>query len=287
MATQYRDTLSDAPRPKLGRIETDAAASAAIGRIAPLWPLKHFVAVNPFLGLTDMPFPAAAQRMADAMGARLTQGRAVYTEALRQGRITDTDIAAALDETPACAGLPASAHEVRIRGVGPAPALPPRLPNVAQVVAHYRDVDWPRLIIDHIGAFCARPFDEGEAAWAAPVRSLGVWAAFQFEARHDRSLELIGLSGMRDTIAAMPASAMETIHLCATRLGLSADALEPFFHRLLADIPGWAGHARYRLWQAELDGRTDSALIELLAVRLACETALLQTVLPTSPAMTG
>lgn len=287
MATQYRDTAADTARPSLGRMETDTAAHAAIRRIAPLWPLKHFVAVNPFLGLTDMPFPAAAQRMADAMGARLTQGRAIYAEALRQGRITDTDIAAALAETPASAGLPASVQEIRIRGVGPAPALPPRLPNVAEVVAHYRDVDWPRLIIDHVSAFCARQFDEGEAAWAAPVRSLGVWAAFQFEARHDRSLELIGLSGMRDTIAAMPASAMETIHLCATRLGLAADALEPFFHRLLADLPGWAGHARYRLWQAELEGRNDSALIELLAVRLACETALLQTLLPTSPAMTG
>ncbi len=287
MATQYRDTAADSARPSLGRMETDTAAQAAIRRIAPLWPLKHFVAVNPFLGLTDMPFPAAAQRMADAMGARLTQGRAVYAEALRQGRITDTDIAAALAETPACASLPTSVQEIRIRGVGPAPALPPRLPNVAEVVAHFRDVDWPRLIIDHVSAFCARQFDEGEAAWAAPVRSLGVWAAFQFEARHDRSLELIGLSGMRDTIAAMPASAMETIHLCASRLGLAADALEPYFHRLLADLPGWAGHARYRLWQAELEGRNDSALIELLAVRLACETALLQTVLPTSPAMTG
>ena len=29
------------------------------------------------------------------------------------------------------------------------------------------------------------------------------------------------------------------------------------------------------------------SLVELLAVRLACETALLQTLLPTSPAMTG
>lgn len=287
MATQFRDAYTESPRPQLSRIETDAAANGAIRRIAPLWPLKSFVAVNPFLGLTDMPFAAAAQRMADAMGARLTQSRSVYAEALRDGRITDADIAAALAETPASAGLPSSPQEIRIRGVGPTPALPPRLPAVADVVAFFKDIDWPRIITDHVSAFCARQFDEGEAAWAAPVRSLGVWAAFQFEARHDRSLELIGLSGMRDIIASMPASTLETIHLCATRLGLSASALEPFFHRLLADIPGWAGHARYRLWQAELEGRTDTALLDLLAVRLACETALLQTLLPTAPAMAG
>ena len=289
MATQFRtDTGGTAPpQQTLSRIETDAAAFAAIRRIAPLWPLKSFVAVNPFLGLTSMPFAAAAQRMADTMGARLTQSRSVYADALRDGRITDTDIKAALADTPATPGLPASVHEIRIRGVGPAPSLPPRLPSVAEVVALYKDLDWPRLIMEHVGGFCARQFDEGEAAWAAPVRSLGVWAAFQFEARHDRSLELIGLSGMRDIIASMPANALEAIHLCSQRLGLSPAALDAWYHRVLADIPGWAGHARYRLWQAELDGRTDTALIELLAVRLACETALLQTLLPTSPAMAG
>jgi uncharacterized protein YbcC (UPF0753/DUF2309 family) len=296
MATQFRPLPEDKAaeggqkpfRPQaLTRSDSDSAAFTAIRRIAPLWPLKNFVAVNPFLGLTSMSFAAAAQRMADTMGARLTQSRKVYTEALREGRITDTDIAQALADTPSSPGLPQSPHEVRIRGVGPAASLPPRLPSVADIIALYKDIDWPRLIVEHIGAFCARQFDDGEAAWASPVRSLGVWTAFQAEARHDRSLELIGLSGMRDMIAAMPASALETIHVCAQRLGLSADALECYFHRLLADLPGWAGHARYRLWQAELDGRNDTALLELLAVRLACETALLQTLLPTSPAMAG
>lgn len=29
------------------------AITRACGKIAPLWPLKHFVAVNPFLGFSD------------------------------------------------------------------------------------------------------------------------------------------------------------------------------------------------------------------------------------------
>jgi hypothetical protein len=32
------------------------AISAACAKVAPLWPLKHFVAVNPFLGFSTTPF---------------------------------------------------------------------------------------------------------------------------------------------------------------------------------------------------------------------------------------
>jgi hypothetical protein len=90
---------------------------------------------------------------------------------------------------------------------------------------------------------------------------------------------------MRAAIAEMPRQAKDVILLCSQRLGLSKTGLEIFYHRMLADINGWAGHARYRLWQAELHARSDDALLDLLAIRLACETALLQTLLPTSPAM--
>ena len=36
----------------------DAAIDNACNKIAPLWPLKHFVAVNPFLGFSDRSFAA-------------------------------------------------------------------------------------------------------------------------------------------------------------------------------------------------------------------------------------
>lgn len=92
---------------------------------------------------------------------------------------------------------------------------------------------------------------------------------------------------MRATIAAMPRDAQDAILHGARTLGLSQDGLEIYFHRLLADISGWAGHARYRLWQAELHDKTDTALRDLLAIRLACDAALLGTLLPGSPALTA
>jgi uncharacterized protein len=69
-----------------GREQIDAAVDRATRKIAPLWPLKHFVAVNPFLGLSELPFADAARTMARVAGARMTMPRRFYAEAIGQGR---------------------------------------------------------------------------------------------------------------------------------------------------------------------------------------------------------
>jgi uncharacterized protein YbcC (UPF0753/DUF2309 family) len=58
-------------------------------------------------------------------------------------------------------------------------------------------------------------------------------------------------------------------------LGLTDAAALTSVHRLLLDIGGWAQHARWLLWQAELAGGTDATLTDLLAIRLIWEEALL------------
>src|SRR3546814_4808031 len=45
-------------RPGAKTASIEAAIAQACDKIAPLWPLKHFVAVNPFLGFSDQSFAA-------------------------------------------------------------------------------------------------------------------------------------------------------------------------------------------------------------------------------------
>ncbi len=285
MATKFAPKMAPAASTDIA-----AAADAAIRSIAPLWPLRHFVAVNPFLGFSGQPFAEAAQRMASGMGARMTMDRRFYGDAVRSARITDTDLEEAIADTPAGPGIPRTAAEARLRSIGPSPAKAPLLPLVADVVALHGGTDWPAILVQHQGAFAARQFDEGEAAWASPHRERGVWATYRQEARHDLSLALHGLKGARANITALPEDAPAAIARATAALGLDGlpeASLAAWYHRLLAGIGGWAGHARYRLWQAELYGKTDTALLDLLAVRLAGELALLASLTPGTPAMTA
>lgn len=83
-----------------------------------------------------------------------------------------------------------------------------------------------------------------------------------------------GVSGFRQTVRQLPESATETIIAAVELLNIPVDGLDAYLHRLLLTIHGWAGYARYQLWEAELYGRDDQTLTDLLAIRLVWEVAL-------------
>ena len=48
----------------------ESAIESALGRVAPLWPLGRFVAVNPFAGLAQLPFAEACEILQRTTGSR-------------------------------------------------------------------------------------------------------------------------------------------------------------------------------------------------------------------------
>lgn len=66
-------------------------AQSTCRRIAPLWPLKNFVAVNPYMGFSDRPFWQAHETLNRLTGTGLSMPRAYYYEQIVQGRITRED----------------------------------------------------------------------------------------------------------------------------------------------------------------------------------------------------
>jgi len=264
----------DAPRLALD------AAQCACRRIAPLWPLQHFVAVNPFLGLADRPFAEAARLLADTAGARMTMPRRFYRDAIAAGRIAERDLAQALRRKGAAAAgwrdVPALLRQLQAAD----PAEPAPLPTVADVASQVTRRDWATFLCDRISRWAAGYFDEGQALWPSPFRHLAPYAAWREEAAIDRTAHVMGLTGFHRRVRALPATAEAMIAAGVARLGIGEAGLADYCHRLLMSVGGWAGYARYRTWQSELAGRRDDTLLELLAVRLACEVALLDACRP-------
>lgn len=252
------------------------AAERACRRIAPLFPLQSFVAVNPFLGLAEKPLEDAAALMGRVAGARLTMPRSYYREALASGRLTVGDIRAALAAVggDAVGFADAAAIAAELRAPAADAASPAPLPTVAGVAAAVSGRDWESFVTERLSAFVADAFDAGQASWPAPWRAHGLLAAWRAVARVDLTPEIAGVTGFRGVVAALPDRAEDLLAAAAFRLGLSDRALPDYFHRLLMTVGGWAGHARWRLWEAELAGGTDRTLVELLAVRAAFDVAL-------------
>jgi len=246
-------------------------ADRAARAIPPVWPLASSVAVNPYLGQAELDLATTAALLARVSDAPATMARSWYRERIASGAITEGDMAAAL---AACAAAPrpGSVAELKLATQRPHVRKDP-LPTIADLAARVSGIDWPAVIAERMGNWIAAWSDEGQALWAAP-RGKCAYRAWQAVATHDLTPEIAGLKGFAAFVADAPDSADDALAASVSRLMLPAEAMPTYFHALLMTLGGWAQVGRYRLWQAELAGHQDSALTDLLCIRLMWEDAL-------------
>ncbi|HVT71952.1 MAG TPA: DUF2309 domain-containing protein [Lacunisphaera sp.] len=249
--------------------EIAAALAAALARIPPLWPLQHFVAVNPFLGLVDRPFPDACALLDRVVGAAPLQAPGDYRQAYAAGRITPEDLAGASDPSATTRDL----LEILETAARTTPTA--NIATVADLLdQQHPRAHWSTFVIEEISKWCAVTLDDNQTTWNSPWKELGLYAAWREGARHDRNPEAFGLTGFRRFVATLPDDALAAISACLAQLDPQSGSLDDFLHRQLASISGWAGYAQYRVREDALRGRDNPMLQELLAIRLAYDAAL-------------
>ena len=257
---------SSSPSPSA---ELEAALAAALPRIPPLWPLRHFVAVNPFVGLVNQPFPVACEILQRTVGCAPLQSPADYQRACEEGRIDAADLATAGDAR----WTPAALRQALDEAGGESP------PAILFTVADWLDQSRPRahwsvFVVDEISKWCAVTFDENQTTWNSPWKTTGLYRAWREAAVHDRNPEAFGLTGFRAFVASLPLEGDAAIAQCLALLEPQSAAWTDFLHRQLATVAGWAGYVQYIVREDALRGRPNPALKELLAIRLAYDAAL-------------
>jgi len=257
---------------------------SACKRIPPLWSLKNFVAVNPFVGLTDRHFIEATRLMQQVGHGEMLMPAGFYREQIATGRIQENDLAAAVaiakDTLPV-----AWTEEMNYYGLA---ALQESLHNSAtestappvMTFADYLDAQsqsgWAAFVVGEISKWCSAYFDQGQSSWRMPWRHLGLFAAWKAAARLDANPELTGLEKFRAYAAAQPDDPWELIDRALGKLGVP-DALQPdFLHRQLMSLTGWSGHVQYLVREKSMAGQADDSLAQLLAIRLVYDLALRQ-----------
>ena len=254
----------------------EVAVDEACGRIAPLWPLKHFVAVNPFLGFADRTFHATCAMMHRVARVDMLMPREFYARSLAAGEIEDQDIERARAAAPLEWRVPESVAELRAALDRVQPQQEKHAAHVATVAELLdalaggdRNASRVAFMVDEISKWCAAYFDDGASAWQLPSRDLPPYAAWRSSMRHDRNPEVMGVRGFRAIVATLPTDPMQTIHAIIERLRVPPRAVAEYLYQALLDISGWASYARYIVWNSELSGKPDATLRELLAIRVA------------------
>jgi len=243
----------------------EQAAARACDRVAPLWPLRHFVAVNPFFGIRDMEFWEADRYVASFVGTGLTMPLAYYRERFHEGRFGRADIEQALAELRA----PFDVHEVLRALENDLDTTLPRIPTATDALAAHDRHDWSALTTERLSHFFATYFDEGQATWHLPWAHASLWEAWRSWVRYDLTPRIVGLG--RLDVDRLPADAHQALAWATEVLQVPRDLLEDYFVAALTSVNGWASWARYLRWQAELVGSSDTSLTELLAVRVGAD----------------
>jgi uncharacterized protein YbcC (UPF0753/DUF2309 family) len=251
--------------------DLQAATAEALKRIPPLWPLEHFVAVNPFLGLVDRPFADACATLRRTLGNAPVLTADEYLTLWKNGDITAEDLASQTDAEWSATRL--------LETLGQSSSGPLRHPVstfadlLDQTLPH---AHWSGFVAGEISKWCAIHFDRNQTTWVSPWRHLGLFAAWKSAAIHDAKPEAFGLPGFRAFVSSLPDDPQAVIRRAWFRMEPQGVDAADFLHRQLASISGWAGHVQYLVREDKLRGNDNSALLELLAIRVAYDAALHQ-----------
>ncbi len=260
-----RPADADPVTPELAR-QIDAACN----RIAPVWPLDRFVAVNPFHGLVEQRFEEAAATFRRIADARLYMPRSWYHEQLEAGRISDDDLC----EAACLCGSTLTPQQLRDAAAAEHQEPAGGVPLLTALVDELDADDWSGFVVERISHHCAAYFDLGQATWKRPWEGLSLYASWRRFATLDYSLTMMGQDAMRTRVKALPESPRACIASALGRLGIPDNAALDYMHAALMDIGGWAAWTRLLRWEAELVGGSDDTIVELLAIRLAWDVLL-------------
>lgn len=266
-------TSASVVRPLDPSIATDVARACA--RVAPTWPLDRFIAVNPLWGMIDRPLSEVAAELRSLNGARLAMPRRWFRDARREGRLADAHLLDALAQERSPLTLAELLAELERDEVEA-----PRRARVADVVDARRDLvreeSWRAFITHSVSQRCASFFDDTQAAHA-PDPSGGLYASWRRAAVGDRSPALrMGLDAYRRVMRDAPATASAMIERALVDLDVAPVERERYMASLLLDLNGWASWCAYRRHSARLAGGDDDTLVDLLAILMAWEWALLR-----------
>ncbi len=247
-------------------VDLNKAITEATKRIPPLWPLEHFVAVNPFLGFSDRNFVEASGILRRTVGHAPVQAPSVYRKAWEKGDITAKDLAPYTNDFWTQKRLVAllSTRSDLMPIATFADLVDESLPH-----AH-----WAKFITEEVSKWCAVHFDRNQTTWISPWKDLGLFAAWKAAAVHDRKPETFGLPRFREFVRSLPDAAEGALEMCLAQLAPKGVELEDFLHRQLVGNLGWAGHVQYLVREDQMRGCENRSLIELLAIRLAYDAAL-------------
>lgn len=255
-------------------INISQSVQAACNKIAPLWSLENYVAVNPYLGFLDLSFEAAASKVNQA-GARITMPISFYLDEFNKGNITKSDLAKALKNSKLELSQDTDAFILNAEQQLNANDID-RVLLVVDIAEKISDHKWSVLITDRITNWASAYFDKGQALWKTSDKNCNLYESWRSEALVDKTPVIAGLKNFHQTLNNIPSTPAEAIEYCLEQLEVPTAGQETYLYTLLMKVGGWSAYCSGIDWDNNLYGGATNYKESFLAVLLAWELCLLK-----------
>jgi uncharacterized protein YbcC (UPF0753/DUF2309 family) len=244
---------------------------ASCKRVAPAWPLKNFVAVNPFIGFADKEFSDTAKSLATRGGVRMTMPISFYLQQIELGTITTPDLIAAFKK-----------HAKDVNAIGSFIKKSKQLNSTSAQAARVdatltgiaskaTDKDWNAFMVNKISEWATSYFDECIALWNTSEDVPNIYNSWKNEAQIDLSPELMGLKGFRALVKTLPEDHREAITAILTKLKLPEENVEGYVHSVLLKTIGWSSYIAGLDYTNAIYAKEHGRLHQFLAILLTWE----------------
>jgi uncharacterized protein YbcC (UPF0753/DUF2309 family) len=245
------------------------AVAEATRRIPPLWDLRSYVAVNPFLAFSGANIADAAGSVRSGLGAEVFPPLFHYRERWAEGRLAPADLARA----GARHGLDPALPQRVLEGRCSAPTTAePLVLTFAERIDRAYGTSWQATAIRLLARWCGAYVSGGGTFWRRPDQGRSMWAAWREDAAIDRSFEIAGLRGWRRRAGEFPTDPDAAIAAALTALAIPDEERTAYLYRLLGTMFGWASALRRTTWEQGSDD--PGPLRDLLAILAVTDSAI-------------
>lgn len=240
-------------------------------RIAPVWPIKNFVAVNPYAGFTDTPFQKTAHMYNSRGAIRMTMPISFYIDLFQSGKIQKKDLVKSIEKSETYIGSVTEFIQKAILLSDETSTSTKEPYNFIDVASSIDAKNWEELLVEGISFWVSTYLDEHVSTWKLTQESQDLFKAWKSEAEIDRSPEVMGLKGFRSSVKNLPESTTEFLEKYFSEIKLDTNDLEAYLHALLLKLNGWSSYFSGVDFHNVLYGENEEKLIEFLAILLAWE----------------
>jgi len=242
-------------------------------KIAPLWSLENYVAVNPFWGFKQETFENTSAYFRKISDQRLTMDNSFYLEAYEKGIIIKDDIEQVIKENNGF-----ESAETLIEMAKSSVKTENSIQLIHEIIAQKTNTDWTKFIINRVTNWASSYYDKSSTIWKTNNPTIFPLDSWKLEAQHDLTPTIMGIKQYKETISLLrELNAVETIAYFQQEFNLNDEALENYLHAICLKVNGWSSYIRGIDWDDNLYNESNQELNDLMAILLTWEFALYQT----------